>query len=219
VFFCYFQDRFLFFPVSWRRRQPRPSPLAFVSRCEVFAGRLTPAAACMPGTNRTPPHSHFNPGETLPFVSIPFLLKTFERFGKLSGYKVNWTKSVIMFLNTTSTDLVNIQYSSLNDLDKWGKLPTSFQSRLSIVKMNILPRVTFFSSMLTLPPTKGYWKKIHASVGSYLWNGKKPRIKTLTLYRPKSSGGMGLPNFEWYSWCFGLGPLYIWFKPHIITSW
>lgn len=184
-----------------------------------------------------------------PAESIPFLLQTFEQFGRISGYKVNWTKSALMSLHGTATDLPSfnipvvdtfkylgisicptvdsltknnfnkVLHSITNDLNTWGKLPTSFQSRLSIIKMNVLSRINFLSSMLPVAPPLGYWKKLNAIVSSYLWNGKKPRIKALTLYRLKSAGGVSLPNFEWYSWCFALRALSLWFKPHISTSW
>lgn len=85
--------------------------------------------------------------------------------------------------------------------------------------MNVLPRINFLNSMLPLAPAKGYWKKLHSIIGVYLWNWKKAKIKTSTLYRLKPSGGINLPNFEWYSWGFALRSLSICLKPDILTSW
>ena len=78
------------------------------------------------------------------------------------------------------------------DLMKWGKLPTSFHSRLSVIKMNVLPRLNFISSMIPLAPPNNYWKKLHSIINQFLWNKKKPRIKTSTLQRHKSAGGVNL---------------------------
>ena len=85
--------------------------------------------------------------------------------------------------------------------------------------MNALPRINFISSMIPLAPPDGYWKKLHSAVSTFLWNKKKPRIKASTLQRHKSSGGVNLPNFEWYSWCFVLRPLVTWLNPGIRVSW
>ena len=102
---------------------------------------------------------------------------------------------------------------------KWGKLPTSFHSRLSVIKMNVLPRLNFISSMIPLAPPNNYWKKLHSIINQFLWNKKKPRIKTSTLQRHKSAGGVNLPNFEWYSWSFVLRPLAVWLNPNSQVSW
>uniref|UniRef100_A0A8C6S598 Reverse transcriptase domain-containing protein n=1 Tax=Neogobius melanostomus TaxID=47308 RepID=A0A8C6S598_9GOBI len=179
-----------------------------------------------------------------PHVSIPFLLQTFEQFGKISGYKVNWTKSAVMPLNGTSTNLesfnipvagslkylgisiyptVNILtnnnynktlHSITNDLNRWGLLPTSFQSRLSIIKMNALPQL-----YAPFGTSKRILEEIACHHRSLLMELEKSKNKTSTLYRLKLSGGINLPNFEWYSWCFALHSLSLWLKPDILTSW
>ncbi len=69
------------------------------------------------------------------------------------------------------------------------------------------------------PPTHSYWKKLHSAINKYLRNKKKSRIKAPTLQRHKSSGAVGLPNFEWHSWCFALRPLTVWLNSNTCVSW
>lgn len=72
----------------------------------------------------------------------------------------------------------------------------SMASRISIVKMNILPKVNFYVSMLHLPPQLNVWDKIQSQVSHFIWNGQKPRLKNKTLQQGKHLGGLGVPNFE-----------------------
>ena len=83
---------------------------------------------------------------------------------------------------------VSVNYNSTlrqveSDLERWSSISNSFRARASIVKMNILPRVNFCSSMLPLAPPVGHWDKLHTFVSRYVWKGKRPRIKMSILQR------------------------------------
>lgn len=244
------------FTVSRSSRQGCPlSPLQFCLSLEPIAQLIRQSGRLAPITVGDTSHYISLYADDIliytsnPSQSIPCLLQTFEQFGEISGYKVNWTKSAIMILNKISTNftsphiplvksfkylgvsihptldtIINDNFHTTlqsvpNDMSQWGALPMSFQSRLATIIMNILPRINFLSSMLPLTPPKGSWKKLHSIIGSILWNGKKPRIRATTLHRLKPSGGVSLPNFEWYSWSFALRSLCQWFKPHTPVSW
>lgn len=106
-----------------------------------------------------------------------------------------------------------------NDLNRWMPLPSSVPARISIVKMNVLPRINFISSMLPLSPPVGYWKKLDSLLKSFIWNKRRPRIKWSALQLPKSQGGWALPNFRLYQWSFTLQHLKHWLDPEARTSW
>ena len=40
----------------------------------------------------------------------------------------------------------------LKDMDLWNSHPISIRARVSIIKMNVLPRINFVSSMVLLSP-------------------------------------------------------------------
>lgn len=111
--------------------------------------------------------------------------------------------------------LKQIKIDTLN----WMRLPHSLHARIAMVKKNILPRLNFFSFMLPLPAPINYWKTLSKILSSYIWNGKRPRIKLSTLQRCKADGGLAFPDFKKYAQAFTLKSLSIWLNPHAQSSW
>lgn len=87
------------------------------------------------------------------------------------------------------------------DLERWSHLPQSLRTRVSIIKIDLLPQVNFFS-LLPLPPPTNCWDKIHSLFSKFIWGGSQ--LKMSTLQRHKSEGGLSVPNFKHYFWSFVL---------------
>lgn len=120
---------------------------------------------------------------------------------------------------TTTYNFVEMHTAVRKDMDQWATLPASLQARIAIVKMNVLPRINFVSSMIPLCPPSDYWKKLHADVSKFIWNKKRPRLKLSTLQRSKGDGGLAVPNFKYYFWSFILRPIVVWNDPDTPVSW
>lgn len=115
----------------------------------------------------------------------------------MPGFKINWSKSALLHLNDSAKALVlpvNVPivqqfkylgiyiFSSLNqivkynyslapnkvmrDMDQWIGLPISI--RVSIIKMNVLPRINFVSAMVPLPPSQDYWRKLQSATSKFI---------------------------------------------------
>lgn len=85
--------------------------------------------------------------------------------------------------------------------------------------MNILPRVTFFSMMLPLPPPPQYWSKLQRVVTNFLWRVKRLRIKLTTMQRQRQAGRLSLLNFKYYNRAFTLRSAFTWLQPEAKVSW
>lgn len=119
----------------------------------------------------------------------------------------------------TTFNFLEMRKTVKNDMDRWAALPTSLQARIAIVKMNILPRINFISSMIPLCPPSDYWKKLHSDISHFIWNNKPPRLKLSTLQRNRGDGGLALPNFKFYFWSFVLRSIVTWRDPTTPVSW
>ncbi len=109
-------------------------------------------------------------------VSVSSIIKEFDNFSRLSGYKINWSKSALMPINNVKVNYFipsfipikesftylgitiyknihkfardnfnNILVKVKNDIQRWKNLKVSLQGRIATVKMNLLPRLIFFS--------------------------------------------------------------------------
>ena len=107
----------------------------------------------------------------------------------------------------------------LGDLERWASLPNTLQARISIIKRNVLPRINFVSFMVPLCPLVGYWSKLHKAVSKFIWNGKRPLLRSATVQRRRLDGGLAGPNFKLYHWSFTLRPLVVWFDPQKAVAW
>lgn len=169
---------------------------------------------------------------TKPKHSIPIILNKINVFGTFSGYRINWTKSVLMPVHSApqttfmhfpfkiSSDkftylgievtkqfssLVQANFQPLLDQFKkkvqfWNTLPISLLGRVNAVKMIFLPQILYLFQNIPVFLTKSFFKKIDSIMLPFLWNYKTPRIGKKHLHKPKTSGGLSLPNFIMYYW-------------------
>uniref|UniRef100_A0A667XFI8 Reverse transcriptase domain-containing protein n=1 Tax=Myripristis murdjan TaxID=586833 RepID=A0A667XFI8_9TELE len=85
-----------------------------------------------------------------------------------------------------------------DDTKRWAVLPLSLWGRSEVIKMNLLPRLTFLMSSIPLKFPPSWFKEINKIFSGFLWNYKKPRISQKKLKNPRPSGGIGLPDIYQY---------------------
>lgn len=85
-----------------------------------------------------------------------------------------------------------------DNLERWNKLPLSLIGRISTVKLNILPKINYLFSMITVTPPSDWFSSLNSTVTKFYWKNKKTRIKLSTLQNHKQHGGLGAPNFYFY---------------------
>lgn len=96
------------------------------------------------------------------------------------------------------------------DLSSWSLLPLSLVGRVNVVKMSVLPRYLYLFQSLPVFISNAYFKKLDSAILSFIWNGKKPRLRKEHLQKSKQDGGLALPNLRYYYWAANLCGLCFW---------
>lgn len=188
-----------------------------------------------------------------PEGSFGELMSTLTDFGKLSGYKVNISKTQVMTLNFVAPatlrnkfnvkwDKENIKYLGIHltrnlsalfranyepisssikaDLHRWNLIPfLSLSSRISAVKMNVLPRLLYLFRSLPIEVNENQFKEWDKWISRFIWQGRKPRIKYATLQLSKGKGGLGLPCLKNYYYTTQITPLLYWCNEAYTARW
>lgn len=83
-------------------------------------------------------------------------------------------------------------------LQQYEKGMFSWIGRISIVKMDILPKILYVLQTIPIFPSTNTLDKLHRSIGKFVWGGKTPRIKRTVLNKTKEDGGLALPDIDIY---------------------
>uniref|UniRef100_A0A8C5QFF9 Reverse transcriptase domain-containing protein n=1 Tax=Leptobrachium leishanense TaxID=445787 RepID=A0A8C5QFF9_9ANUR len=191
---------------------------------------------------------------TDPIPSLTHLRPLLSDFGKIVGFRINYTKSCAMPLHMVHTDTASIESElgfrlapselpylgilltadpkalySKNfttmvhqikcDLEHWCDKPISWIGRIHSIKMNILPRILFLFQTLPLLLTQRDLAGLQQAIDSFIWQNKRHRVARRILYRPKTRGGLGLPNLYLYYCAAQLTQVVAWHSPASARRW
>lgn len=84
------------------------------------------------------------------------------------------------------------------DMMNWNKLQLSLIGSISLVKMNLLPRLMFLMQNIPIIRNNKVFELWHKKSSRFIWAGKSPHIKLKTMMDNKNRGGLSLPNFQIY---------------------
>ena len=163
--------------------------------------------------------------------SIPSAMDIIENLSEMSGYKINWHKSVVMPISVGSTvadfgaypftwvpsgrlttDFQSLVRMNMNpvlkiiktNFAKWKIINLSLWGEINTVKMMVSSKINYISMMVPMNIPESLIKQYIDIVRDYLWDGKKPRISLNKLFTTRERGGLALPNIELYNISFEL---------------
>lgn len=108
-----------------------------------------------------------------------------------------------IYLTSNLSSLFHRNYIPLlnsikTDLQKWTQMAHSWLGRISIVKMNVLPRLLFMFQMIPYKIPPGFFRLVQSMICKFVLNRKQPRLAYKCLIKPKREGGLAIPDFKRY---------------------
>lgn len=121
----------------------------------------------------------------------------------VSNFPFKWSNAGFTYLglkiSPDTQDLWKLNFAPIltavkQDLIRWHDLPLSLIGRISLIKMNILPRILYPLQMLSLRISKKINKDLERSFSKLIWHGKRQRQRFGSLQLPKDKGDLAVPN-------------------------
>uniref|UniRef100_A0A8C5WLI0 Reverse transcriptase domain-containing protein n=1 Tax=Leptobrachium leishanense TaxID=445787 RepID=A0A8C5WLI0_9ANUR len=108
-----------------------------------------------------------------------------------------------LWLTTLPQDLYRANYTPLwteitRDLAEWKATRVSWLGKISIIKMNVLPRLLYLFQTLPIYVPPAFFRMIRTECSRFIWSATRARIDFRTLTRPKTAGGLAVPDFQLY---------------------